>query len=88
MTTPIPLTAKRGPQGLDFDAHSRCWWGSPGDEDNPPTWTLARQPSDGDTHWVPFGDLPDLESLHDEPDTWASHPSLTAEQRNPSLVIR
>jgi hypothetical protein len=93
MTTPTPIE-ERGPGPLDRDPIDRCWWGSPsvGDDQTgeryPASWTFGDEPFPTDTHWLPAGALPLLHPLSDDreqPDSWLTHPSLTAEQRNPSL---
>jgi hypothetical protein len=66
MPTPIPIDTSRRPAGLDFDEQRRVWWGSPGDEELgiSPTWTLDLGPSEGDTHWLPYYDMPAIEPSH------------------------
>lgn len=78
----------------DRDLQGRCWWGH-GHTTDPytgepydPCWTLAEEPWDGATHWLPAADLPVPHAVVveiDDEETWETHPSLTAAQRNPSL---
>ena len=88
--TPVPI-AERWPGTADLDHSQRCWWGTAALIDDhtgqrfPATWTFAADPGDADTHWLPATVMPVLPVvIIDAPDL--DHPSLSAADRNPSLV--
>jgi len=98
LAIPIPL-ADAIPGPLHRDRTGRCWFGH-ADAHDPlsgewleASWTLTTSPDPADTHWMAGTALPvapvvpevcpDLSDL-----SWSDHPSLTAADRNPSLVGR
>jgi hypothetical protein len=79
------------PAPADRDFCGRCWWGCPSiydpetGERQSASWVLAERPFEVDTHWARHDALPVIDPLMvDAPED--DHPSMSAAERNPSLV--
>ncbi len=91
--TPTQITDATMPGPEHRDAEGCCWWGQPcftrNGQWHAPCWFYGEDPDTDDTHWAPHDAFPVCEAPPEpepepaEPEeTWATHPSLTPEERN------